>query len=481
MRSLTGRLSAFDPFVVGFPLLVICGAVMVGLLAGLDPKLAVAAALAVVLLLVTMHSLLAGLSGFIVLSFMELVPGLTGPALSLSKVAGAILVVSWLAYTSSGADRRPEFPFAFPAIATVLLVFVTWNVLSVVWAEESAPAIVSTLSFALNFMLFPVAYSAVRKPADVRPLLVAFVAGAGIAAIYGVIAQPDATALVSSPTAAAQLNRLAGSIGDPNELATLLAAGVGVATALVFDSSRNATFRIGSGVMALVLLSGILITLSRGGLLALAAALLAAVLVSPGKFRAMTLGAVATILAVSLVFFFGVASEAARDRITESDGGSGRTDIWQVGWRMVEDHPVRGVGSGNFKVASIHYLLAPGSLKFDQYIVDQPSVAHNAYLQVLAETGVIGLALFLIAAVACIACAARAMRLLRRKGDQPGALLAAGIIAGSVALLAGFFFLSEEHSKHLWLLLALGPAILGASRRSGEPGETGEPGEPAPA
>ena len=347
-----------------------------------------------------------------------------------------------------------------------------------VWAEDSAATLVSSLSFALNFMLFPVAYSAVRRPTDLRPLLVAFVVGAGVAAIYGVIAQPDATSLVSSPTAAAGLNRLAGSIGDPNELATLLAAGVGVATALVFDSARSATFRIASGLMALVLLSGILITLSRGGLVALGAALLAATLVSPGKFRAMTLATVATILSVSLVFFFAIASEAARDRITETDGGSGRTDIWSVGWRMVEDHPVRGVGGGNFKISSIHYLLAaPGALEFDQYIVDQPSVAHNAYLQVLAETGVIGLALFLTAVVACIACAAKAMRRLRRRGDQEGALLAAGVIAGSVALLAGFFFLSEEHSKHLWLLLALGPAILGAARRSEElePGADGTP------
>lgn len=475
MRTFTARLPSLDPFVVGFPLVVAAAAVMVGVLAGFDPKFAIGAALGLVLLLVTMHSLLAGMTVFIVLSFLELVPGLTGPALSLSKAAGAILVVSWLAYTTTNTQRGSQFPFAFPAITGCLLIYLTWNVVSVAWAEDSAATLISSLSFALNFMLFPVAYSAVRKPSDLRPLLVAFVIGAGIAAVYGVIAQPDATALVSSPTAAAGLNRLSGSIGDPNELATLLAAGVGVSTALIFDSSRSAAFRIISAGAALILLTGILITLSRGGLVALAAALLAAVFVSTGRFRIMTVGAVTAILAVAGVFFFAVASQAARDRILETDGGSGRTDIWSVGWRMVEDQPVRGVGGGNFKISSIHYLLAPGVLEFDQYIVDQPSVAHNAYLQVLAETGVIGLALFLIAVVACIACAAQAMRRLRRLGDQEGALLAAGVIAGTVALLAGFFFLSEEHSKHLWLLLALGPAVLGAARRSEETASGEEP------
>jgi hypothetical protein len=34
------------------------------------------------------------------------------------------------------------------------------------------------------------------------------------------------------------------------------------------------------------------------------------------------------------------------------------------------------------------------------------------------------------------------------------------------ALLAAYFFLSEQHSKHLWLLLSFGPALLAISRHS---------------
>ena len=58
-----------------------------------------------------------------------------------------------------------------------------------------------------------------------------------------------------------------------------------------------------------------------------------------------------------VVYFAAVARVDQRDRVTTVNGGSGRSDIWKVGWRMVEDKPVIGVGSGNFNVSSIHYLL----------------------------------------------------------------------------------------------------------------------------
>ena len=466
MSALTARLNRADPFAALLLALVLGLAAVVGLLAGYDPRLALAAALGIVLLLVTMQSLLAGLAGFIVLSFLELVPGLTGPAFSLSKIAGGILVVSWLASASARGGRRKEFPAAHPLLGAILGLLVVWTLLSANWAEESTPAYVSAISFALDFMLFPIAYAAIRKPEDVRPLLGAFLVGAAVAAIYGVIAQPNATSLVTSATPAAGLNRLAGTIGDPNELATLMAAGIGISTALILDSTRSMLVRGLSTAAALILFVAILITVSRGGMLALAAVMVAAVIFSTGRRRALALGLVVIVAALGAFFFSSVASDGAWKRVIENDGGSGRTDIWAVGWRMVEDEPVLGVGGGNFQVASIHYLLAPGAIRFDEYVVDQPAVAHNAYLQVLAETGVVGLSLFLLATVGAVACAARAQRMFRQAGNDQGALLAAGVLLGTLALLAGYFFLSEEHSKHLWLLLALGPAMLGAAQRA---------------
>jgi hypothetical protein len=45
-------------------------------------------------------------------------------------------------------------------------------------------------------------------------------------------------------------------------------------------------------------------------------------------------------------------------------------------------------------------------------------------------------------------------------------LLARGVIVAVLALLAADFFLSDQYSKQLWMLLALGPALLAVSRRA---------------
>jgi O-antigen ligase len=440
----------------------------VGLLAGRDPALALAAALALAYLLIAVSSLSAGLVAFTLLAFLELVPNATGPAVSVTKLAGVVLAISWFAYITSSNDRRKLFPAAHPAITTLLLLFLAWNTLSMVWAPDPQKTLVSSASFALNFALFPIVYTAVRSTRDVRYIAAAFVAGAVVAAFYGVIAQPDATNLATSATPAEGLNRLAGTIGDPNELATLLAAGIALTALFIFDSSRPAPLRLAALAAAGIQLVTILLTVSRGGLVALAAALVAGVLVA-GRYRVQAIFATVVVVAISLLFFFSYTTPEARERITTADGGSGRTDIWKVGWRMVEDKPIAGVGAAGFQDSSIHYLLAPGPIRFDQYVVDQPAVAHNAYLEVLAETGVVGLIPFVGIIGACLVAMARAARNFSRSGDRGGELMTGAVVVAVAALLAGYFFLSEQNSKYLWLLLSLGPALLAISRET-QPG-----------
>jgi O-antigen ligase len=166
----------------------------------------------------------------------------------------------------------------------------------------------------------------------------------------------------------------------------------------------------------------------------------------------------------SVVYFSAFATVDARNRVTELQGGTGRTDIWKVGWRMVEAEPLRGVGAGNFEVSSIHYLLAPGALIRDDFIIDEPKVAHNTYLNVLAELGVVGLALFMGVILFSLGCALRAIGFSVKAGDRQVEILSRAIVVVLMALLAADFFGSRQYSKQLWLLMALCPVLLEISR-----------------
>ncbi|MDP7420904.1 MAG: O-antigen ligase family protein [bacterium] len=72
--------------------------------------------------------------------------------------------------------------------------------------------------------------------------------------------------------------------------------------------------------------------------------------------------------------------------------------MWQCTWDMMKDHPVIGVGVGNFKYLYFRYqgmfFEKPGTEKYRETAVS-PIRAHNEYLQTGAEMGFLGLLSFL--------------------------------------------------------------------------------------
>jgi O-antigen ligase len=93
------------------------------------------------------------------------------------------------------------------------------------------------------------------------------------------------------------------------------------------------------------------------------------------------------------------------------------------------------------------------------FIVDDPKVAHNVYLQVLAELGAVGLVLFLGLIAFVLRSVLRAARRFGALGDRSMEVLTRALLIALCGLLASAFFSSAIYSKQLWLLLALGLAI----------------------
>jgi O-antigen ligase len=138
-------------------------------------------------------------------------------------------------------------------------------------------------------------------------------------------------------------------------------------------------------------------------------------------------------------------------------------------------HPVNGVGVGQFQASAVHFLIAPGTIQRSDLIIEKPKVAHNIYLHVLAEMGIVGLAAFLFIIGFALRCALGAARAFGRRGDPAMDLLSRSVFVGLVGILAADFFASEQFSKQLWLLLGLGPALLAMAQRTGDRTDAEEP------
>lgn len=139
----------------------------------------------------------------------------------------------------------------------------------------------------------------------------------------------------------------------------------------------------------------LLLTTKRGPLIfSITAIFIAYILVDKKRFSSRFIKVI-TILVIAIIILYLVADfiPVLSEFITRfsEDGDSGRTVMYLLAIKMFSSNPLFGTGTGSYRLQ--YYV----SLAKD---VDHMYVnAHNVYLQLLAENGIIGLVLFLYASV----------------------------------------------------------------------------------
>jgi O-antigen ligase len=434
------------------PLAIAAVAAALGVLAGTAPRLALPIALGAAVCVIVVADLTLGAVAFTLASFADVSQLGSGSAISAVKAIGLLLVLSWLAALSlRGRLPARDIVAAHPGLVLCGILLIAWSALSSVWAQDSSSAFAGTGRYALDLVLFPVIYTGVRECAHVRWIAAAFVAGALVSAAYG--------GLVGLGGDAA---RLSGAVGDPNQTAAVLVASGLFALALSARFGAGSLPRLAAIAAATCSFIGLAATGSRGGLVALAVAVAVAIVLA-GRWRGRATLAALLASGAIVTWLFAFAPAALHDRVLNTDT-TGRSTIWTVAARVIEAHPIKGVGADNFRLVSAHYLNRPGATKRADFIIGVPKVAHSVYLETLADLGLVGLALFGGLIAISLSCAIRAARLLRQLGRHADEIVARGLVIAIAGMLAAGIFISDVWSKQLWLLLALGPAQLAAAR-----------------
>jgi O-antigen ligase len=450
------------------PSTILATAAILGVIAALQPLYAVAAVAAIVLAYVVFNDLAVGFAVLAFLSFLETLP--SSSSLSPAKGAGLLLAVAWLARFSSSERRERDLFADHPYLTWTLILFFAWACLSLVWSTSVGIALESLGRYGPNILLLPIAYTAIRNRRDLMLVLGAILLGAFVAAAVGVLQPPNANVVEDT--------RATGTVGDPNELAAFLLVGLALAAGLCLGRDRAPLLRLIAAVTVPLCAAGVFLSLSRGGLVALAVMMVAGTMLA-GRWRLAISVMLVLVATGGVIYFTQLAPLPARERITTSNGGTGRSDIWKLGLRMVRAHPITGVGVGQFPVVSPDYALQPGELmRADLIFSTAPKVTHNTYLEILSELGFPGLLLFLGAIATCLACALRAARLWARRQQRSMEALARGVLLGLIGMLTADFFISDMYTKLLWVLLAICPALLSLARSEASEAEAAD-GEPA--
>jgi O-antigen ligase len=451
------------------PSTILATAAILGVIAALQPLIAAGLVAGMVLTYVVFSDLAAG---FAVLAFLSFLESLASGSLSPAKAAGLLLAVAWLARFSLGDRTERDFFADHSYLTWTLIAFFGWATISLLWAPQASASTGALQRYAPNLLLIPIGYAAVRTRRDLALVVGAIILGAMVAAAFAVGTPPN-------PAIVEESARATGTIGDPNELAAVLLVGLALGVGFSLGRGRVPLMRLAAAAAVPLCLAGIFLSLSRGGLVALGAMMLAGTFFA-GRWRMAITIMLATIAAGGFIYFTQLAPLPARERVSSAKGGTGRTDLWTVAWRMVQAHPLNGVGVGNFPNTSAEYTLRPGTIqRADLIFNERPYVTHNTYLQIMAEMGVPGLLLFLGIIAASLRWALRAARIWARRGEVVMELLARSLFLGVCGMLVADFFISVMYSKLLWVLLALGPAMYAIARHEEAAEQEPQPAEGA--
>jgi O-antigen ligase len=135
--------------------------------------------------------------------------------------------------------------------------------------------------------------------------------------------------------------------------------------------------------------AGVILSLSRGGILALVLEFILIFAASTrGSRRLFALGAMGLIGAVAITHQFEAREENQAGSYTAEDARTSRYELWRAAGHMVVKHPLLGVGSRRFHEFAQDY----GEISHD----NRGKVAHNTIIEVAADTGFFGLASFLM-------------------------------------------------------------------------------------
>jgi O-antigen ligase len=364
---------------------------------------------------------------------------------ALIKLLGVAVVGAWLLRVLLQREA-----IAFPLIGVPVAALALWGAVSILWSVDPPTTLSMAMTYAQLFGLYLLVANVLRTPKALRRALLAHAAGGTVLALAGLyltwegVLQRGRTAIVVDK----QL------LVEPNAFAAALILPIAICLTGSIDRRRGLGERFLLVVGGAFCLTTLLLTLSRGAVVGLGAMAIA-VSVARGQVLLPLLGLLLAIPGLLLVppEFWQRWSEGA----TLADRGAGRLDIWRVGWVVIQQNPILGVGLGCFPIVYYGFLSQATGISW-KHAEDVATVLfkypHNIYIGAAAELGMLGLALLVAALALHLGAAFTTWRALHR-AHHPAADLALTIVAALLALIVQGAAFDIAHRKYLWVTLGM--------------------------
>jgi len=299
---------------------------------------------------------------------------------AIAEISATVAISAWIACRFITKDRSYSPGFSI----FILAGYLGANLLSVF---TSSNPVLSTKAFFFKVceyaLVFVVASDSIFDKNTLKKVINVIITISLILAFDGLIQFIFGFEFLRQRSSAFGVPRISASFVSPNDFASYLITIIPLMTAMLIYGNITAMGKKAFAGTILLSFICLLLTYSRSGILSFGVGIGMLLILADNRGRRRLLVASVAFTALFVFLYLSIYGKLNLFSGVETD----RLKIWHIAWRMFKDRPILGHGISTF-------MSVFGAYKGTSY--QSIVYAHNCYLQMLAETGVVGLIFFLL-------------------------------------------------------------------------------------
>jgi len=398
-------------------------------------------------------------------------------ALTLAQLAGFAAITAW------GVNViLTRTPVHFNAPVLFIGGFMVWALFSVILSPETNTEFPHWVRLFTRFLLFFLAVNTLTTEKKLHWFLVIILLCALIMAVSAIVQYVMPSMHIASTSAWGGVGgsngayvdqeslsgeaavRVSGRSGHSNWLALFVLLVLPLNT-YWFTVSKHKLVKIIVGLTVAAQVLALILTFTRTGLVI--GVMLAALLVLRRAVSISPLRIISGLLL--LVIGFGLLPAAYKERVlnprqyTQSKSVLSRIDLQEAALRYAKENPVFGLGTGGFGEKYINERSETAATM--RFMVEEQGWqaifigTHNMYLQLAADTGVVGFVLFIIFYAIMLRELVRKQRRFRQEHNRDGDAVTTALFVSLVGFMLCAVFLHALHQEIWWMIAAAAVAV----------------------
>ncbi|MBX4265976.1 O-antigen ligase family protein [Clostridium estertheticum] len=378
-----------------------------------------------------------------------------------SDILLGIVIFVYLIKIISEKATRERFLYGikdlFSSVLSIsIMVLLGIMLLSTLYAAEKTLALTESARFLTYVFIFFVIKYEFNTVKLVKNLLKCYIFTAGLLSIFGIIQHFTTIGLDKKFVVhytGYSVVKIAATMFNPNAYAAFLILIIFPVVMLTIYE-KNKKNKGMYGIISVLLFVNIIMTYSRN----------AQIGVCIGAVVLCVIYSYKLIIAFGGIGIFTLFMPSVLDRVRDLPNtaeNESRIKLWKTAIMMIKDHPILGVGNGNFISRYNEYVSKYKGLSYNAY---KRYPAHNSYLKVESELGIVGIVSFLAVLVTSLI---RVKKLFTITNDK----FIKAFYMGAFASMIAFFFMNISDNlffvpmatTYFWFLIATAESLLNSS------------------